>query len=92
MTCIGGRRPVRILRGDCIIIGYADTASPNGGVSLLLFSPFPSHSLFDLRFARLNKAVTTAKSSWTGAHIAWFRINCVGADSLVTTATLSSDM
>lgn len=41
MTCIGGRRPVRILRGDCIIIGYADTASPNGGVSLLLFPPSP---------------------------------------------------
>lgn len=46
MTCIGGRRPVRMLRGDCIIIGYADTGTANGGVSLLLFfSPPPILSL-----------------------------------------------
>lgn len=37
MTCIGGRRPVRILRGDCIITGYADTGTTNEGVSFLLF-------------------------------------------------------
>lgn len=62
MTCIGGRRPVRILRGDCIIIGYADTGTTNEGVSLLLFS----HPLFDFPLPHLNKAATTAKSRWRG--------------------------
>lgn len=83
MTCIGGRRPVRILRGDCIIIGYADTGTTNGGVSLLLFS----HSLFDFPLPHLNKAATTAKSKLAWARVARFRINCVGR-IVETTATL----
>lgn len=84
MTCIGGRRPVRILRGDCIIIGYADTGTTNEGVSLLLFS----HSLFDFPLPHLNKAATTAQSRAGVGPCSAVQDQLRRADSLETTAAL----
>lgn len=83
MTCIGGRRPVRILRGDCIIIGYADTGTTNEGVSFLLF---PSLSLtFRSRTpTRLRLLQSRAGAGPCSAVQDQLR----RADSLETTATL----
>lgn len=79
MTCIGGRRAVRILRGDCISIGYANTQRPlTRECQFCFFSP----SVLDLpgpaAASSTTKAATTATSKWSGSIIAWFRIKCVG--------------
>lgn len=88
MTCIGGRRPVRILRGDCIIIGYADTGSTNEGVSLLLFH----FSLLDFPVPAPQRGCNYCTVELAGIHDSVVQDQLCRADSLKRTATLAHDV